>query len=1188
MGTAARRRDDGCVVNAPVADRAAFDLLGDLPSGTTVLEASAGTGKTYAIVGLAVRYVAERGVDPERLLLVTFSRAATKELRERTRDRFAGVAAGLADPAASSDPLVPFLAAADPDTVALRRRRLLQALSNFDAATIATTHSFCQRMLDGIGIAGERDPDTELVEEATELIDQTISDLYLARFGREPQPSLSPDEARKAARAAIFDPQAVLAPTGADGTAGDMGGTAAAGDAVAFAQDVRDEVCRRKRAAGVRDFDDLPALLHGVLTDAEHGADARRRVRERYDVVLVDEFQDTDPQQWGILRAAFHEHVTLILVGDPKQAIYAFRGAEVFAYLDAVTESRTLELTTNWRSDRPLLAALAHVQGGAALGHPGIVVHPVSAVKPARVTGVPPIRLRHLTRAGAGPLGKSGFPAVAALRSRVADDVAADIVRLVSGARPGDGGAASVGDGGAASVGDGGAASVGDGGVVDGGAVIDLGADDPLGAGPRPVLPGDIAVLVRTNRQITLVHDALDRAGIPAVTVGGLSVFVTPAAQDWLWVLQALEQPHRADRVRLAALTPLLGRTATDLDAGGDELVARIGGGIREFARVFATAGFAAMVERLAAWGALEKRLLGRVGGERRLTDLRHIAQLLGEVAVGQGLGLTALTRWLTDRMRDPTSGTVDRSRRLDSDAAAVQIATVHATKGLEYPIVYVPYGWDAAKNPTPVRLLLHDDAHTRILDVGGPDGPDYGDRRRRHDEEEAGEDLRLLYVALTRAKCALVLWWAPSASTSSAPLHRMLLARAPGTAEVPRGLRVPADPEVAHQFSRWADGVPGIWVEAVPPGPVLAGTWAPQAERAETLTAARFDRALDADWRRTSYTAITAAAHALAPAASEPEEPDLGDEPEDPPLTVPAADHARGHLPSPMNGLPAGAAFGTLVHAVLEYVDTAAADLAAEVRQRCRDEVTAGFSGVDPDALADALMPVLATPLAAPAVGRTLASIAPADRLPELDFELPLDHPVRAPDGDAADRVTLAGVVTLLRRHLPAGDVLAPYPDLLAELGAAPLRGYLTGSIDAVLRLPGPRFVVVDYKTNRIAPGDVSTAHFTRDSMAAEMMRSHYPLQALLYSVALHRYLRWRLPGYDPAVHLGGVQYLFVRGMAGPDTPAGCGVFDWHPPAELVTRLSDLLAGHPDRGEGNLQPVRPGERVLHPRGETP
>jgi exodeoxyribonuclease V beta subunit len=148
------------------------------------------------------------------------------------------------------------------------------------------------------------------------------------------------------------------------------------------------------------------------------------------------------------------------------------------------------------------------------------------------------------------------------------------------------------------------------------------------------------------------------------------------------------------------------------------------------------------------------------------------------------------------------------------------------------------------------------------------------------------------------------------------------------------------------------------------------------------------------------------------------------------------------------------------------------------------------------------------------------------------------------------------------MRKHLPLDDVLAPYADQLDALESTPLRGYLTGSIDSVLRIPGPRYVVVDYKTNRLSRGDLTVMHFTRDRMAQEMMRSHYPLQALLYAVALHRYLRWRQPGYSPGAHLGGVQYHFVRGMVGPETPEGCGVFDWNPPIALVTSVSDLLAG--------------------------
>lgn len=240
-----------------MTDTRGFDLLGPLPSGTTVLEASAGTGKTYAIVGLAARFVAEGGIDLSRLLLVTFSRAATQELRERTRERFRSAATELADPRQAlrgEDQVIRHLADADPEEVALRRRRLLQALSDFDAATIVTTHSFCQRMLDGLGIAGERDPDAVLVEAADDLVTEVIDDLYLSAYSRAESAPFTPAEATAAARAAIFDPQAVLAPEDARGTP--------AGERVAFAEAVRAEVECRKRAVGLRDFDDLPALLH--------------------------------------------------------------------------------------------------------------------------------------------------------------------------------------------------------------------------------------------------------------------------------------------------------------------------------------------------------------------------------------------------------------------------------------------------------------------------------------------------------------------------------------------------------------------------------------------------------------------------------------------------------------------------------------------------------------------------------------------------------------------------------------------------------------------------------------------------------------------------------------------------------------------------------------------------------------
>lgn len=1110
----------------PPAAGDTFVLCDALPAGTTVLEASAGTGKTYAIVGLAVRYVAEAAIPISRLLLVTFSRAATQELRERTRDRFVAVAAALADPVAArtaTDELVRHLASAEPGEVAARRTRLLTALSDFDAGVIATTHSFCRRMLAELGVAGDLDPGVRLVEEADDLTRAVIDDLYLSRYARTPAP-FTIKQAHRFASAAVRDRQAVLAPDTDDVSA----------QRVAFAAAVRAETERRKRLSSVRDFDDLLVLLRDILADPVRGPGACRRIRDRYPVVLVDEFQDTDPLQWEILYRAFHGHNTLVLVGDPKQAIYAFRGAEVLSYLDAVGQATARrELTTNRRSDAGLLRALDHLLGGAALGHDEIVVPTVTATQPwTRLRGpaelVTALRLRCLPRTGAGPRGMSGFPNIHRQRARVAADLAGDIVALLesgtvlteaTGRRPAAHNGAPAGE---------------------------------PGEG-RLLGPGDIAVLVRTHTQLEVVREALERAGVPVVLTSGSSVFGTPSATDWLWVLSALEQPHRADRVRLAALTPIFGYTSAEMDTGGADLVGRVSAELRDAARLFARAGFAAVVEELTAATRLVPRLLAVEHGERRLTDIRQLAQLLDEVSATEGFGLTALTRWLADRIREPGSGSVaGRSRRLDRDLAAVQLATVHASKGLEFPIVYLPFAWDSSADPKPATLLMHEDG-ARVLDIGGPDAPGYNARKERADSESAGEELRLCYVALTRACCQVVAWWAPSFGTAVAPLHRLLFGRTPESAQPKPRAPVDEDAAVVDRIRAWAAAAAAaetISVTAADPGPQVPVFHARAGVAEGALAVARFDRALDEQWRRTSYSALTAAAHSVVP-DTEPEEtlgPD--DEPEVP---VPLAEPEPGAA-SLMNALPYGAEFGTLVHAVLERVSTDAADPAAEVRAHCAEAVGEMLSAADPDLLAEALLAVLRTPIGFGA----LADIPDRDRLCELEFELPL----AGGDAPAAGSATLHRIAALVRSRLAPGDIFHTYAGELGTLDDTPLRGYLTGSIDAVLRTPDGRFVVVDYKTNRLGTGDLTVAHYTRDRMAAEMIRSHYPLQALLYSVALHRYLRWRLPGYDPAEHLGGIRYLFVRGMIGPETPDGAGVFDWTPPPALITDLSELLAG--------------------------
>ncbi len=1108
----------------------AYDLLGPLPSGTTLLEASAGTGKTYTIAALVTRYVAEGVTSLGDLLVVTFGRAATRELRERVRERLTGARDALADPAAaraSGDDVLVHLATGDAAEIAARRERLIAATADFDAATITTTHGFCQLVIRGLGTAADADPDTELLEDLTDLRSEVATDLYLRKYAPvDEHPAFGFGVAHEVAKAATLDAHAQIAPTDGEGPARDR---------ARYAGAVRNELRRRLRARRAMSFDDLLV----VLRDALHGADAeavRARLRERYRVVLVDEFQDTDPVQWEILESAFHGHATLVLIGDPKQAIYAFRGGDVQTYLRAAELAGThATLPRNFRSDARVLTGLEALFGGAPLGDERIRVERVEAGRPEPLLHSPDgptaaVRLR----VHPGPTGPSTKVAKAdPLRESVAADVVRDIVRVLT-----------------------------DGSTL---------REKPNGPA-RPVHPGDIAVLVRRNSDGERMRDLLVKAKVPTVLRAATSVFSTPAAMDWLVLLEALEQPHRIGRVRRLAVTDFVGRTASQVDSGGERAHDALAQQARTWANVLAERGPAALLAAVDADHGTFARLLGESGGERRATDLRHICDVLHTAATNERLGLVALLTWLRRRIaeadRDPGA---ERSRRLDSDARAVQIVSIHMSKGLEFPLVHVPFAWARWVWDDAEVTLFHGPDGTRIRDVGGRGGPGWTEALRTGQEEDAGEELRLLYVAATRARSQLTLWWGRSTITEQAPLHRVLFTP-PG--ETPRQ-RVPVpdlDTAVAQleQRAAVADGALGIELVELPIEPA---TWSPETPTVGEPRALEFRRTVDTAWRRTSYSALTAAAHEAGPAATEPEAAGTTDEPvEGEP--APAVDGmvpddpSANWPPSPFGDLPAGAAFGSLVHAVLEEVDPTASNLRAALRpavERAQRYVPVG--GVEPDALIDALEVAMTTPLGPLADERRLADFAPADRLSEMEFELPLAG------GDTPGRdVRLGEVAGLLTAHLPAGDPVRPYADRLRapDLAGQPLRGYLTGSIDAVLRVPGadgPRYLVVDYKTNRLHPAGVAATawHYRPEVLGPAMRASDYPLQALLYQVALHRYLTWRQPGYEPAKHLGGVLYLYLRGMCGPGTagPDGVpGVFAWAPPAQLAVAVSNLLAG--------------------------
>jgi exodeoxyribonuclease V beta subunit len=299
----------------------------------------------------------------------------------------------------------------------------------------------------------------------------------------------------------------------------------------------------------------------------------------------------------------------------------------------------------------------------------------------------------------------------------------------------------------------------------------------------------------------------------------------------------------------------------------------------------------------------------------------------------------------------------------------------------------------------------------------------------------------------------------------------------------------------------------------------------------------------------------MTAAAHD-AWVGSEPEEPLDLDEPDEPTPT-PGGDEAPGAVRrlSTWQSLPVGVGFGTAVHRVLEAADFTAPDLGAELAPVIPD------GAGDPDVLVQSLHEAIETPLGPLLGDRRLRDLRREDRLDELQFELPI-----AGGDDPVGQLTVAGLASVLRERLEPSDPLFGYAERLDDPALrSAVRGYLTGSIDLVLRI-GARFAIVDYKTNWLGPPEVDLLlwHYRPDALKAEMLRAHYGLQAILYSAALHRYLRWRVPGYSPDEHLAGVFYLFLRGMAGADTPTvggqPCGVFAWRPPSGLVEAVSQVL----------------------------
>lgn len=1089
-----------------------FDPTAALPAGRVLLEASAGTGKTWTIAALVTRYVAEAGIPIDQLLVVTFTRAATSELRERCRDRLVEAVRFLASergPDDTTDPVLAHLATCDSSERAGRTRRLEEALRGFDRATITTLHGLAHRFLVEMGLLSRTPLPREVVADQSEIVDEVVNDLYIRMFADSVDAFPQLREVREiAARvAATPDARIVPDPAMAEGVARMR---------AEFALELRATLERRIRGERITSFDGLLLYARDALVHTDTGRQAAARLAARYRVGLIDEFQDTDGIQWQTVEAVFgSEDSTMVMIGDPKQSIYAFRGADIGAYLSAAGGARaTFTLTTNWRSDAPLVRALDTVFDGLVFGDERIAYRPVTAAvgrESTSISGVhAPLCLRLVGRDSPVKQNRDGTLGIAGARTYIARDVAEYVHGLLT--RP---------------------------------------AEIQGNKGWRPARPGDIAILCRTRMEVDLVRSALGECSIPSVVGRTGDVFRSEAATAWLTLLSAFQFPSSVRRVRAASLTPFIGWAPGRLAQASDEDLMPLNDLVAGWAELLRASGVAAVWKEIERTTEVTRRVLAGSGGERLATDLDHVLEMLH---AAHRAGARSLHDWLLAEIqraeaRDEEDET--RARRLETDSDAVQVLTAHASKGLEFPIVLCPFLWNVGSGTTRVPVFHPEGGDARVIDVSGG-GPDFDEAVAQVNRGSDAEEMRLAYVSLTRARHHLVVWWAAVKKSATAPLTRMLFGRLPDGG----GL---ADQVVLGKNDR------PLWQALQPRTAASDGTlhpmvldheptatlYEPERPPPQPIDTARFGRSVDLTWRRTSFSGLTADVEHVVTR----DNPETTAKTDEPPPPIEEDQEVVVSADLPMSALPGGFAFGNLVHGIFEDVDLTGADLAERLAAASRIHVAASGSTADAELLAPALVGVSETPLFSEPGSVRLADIARSDQLAEMVFEIPI-----SPEGPA---VPIEGLASLIEDHLPADHPLRPYGARLRDISRTRFRGYLSGAIDAVVRIGEPqRFWVVDYKTNRL--GADTIGDYNPTVLARAMVDGDYVLQSLLYQVALHRYLGVRLPGYDPAVHLGGSLYLFVRGMIGTATPTESGdrfgVQRWDVSIDLIEAVSGLF----------------------------
>ena len=1159
-------------------------------TGERLIEASAGTGKTFTIAALYLRLLLGLGgeaayprpVNVEELLVVTFTEAATEELRGRIRSNIHELRVACLRNA-TDNPLYASLLA-EIDDLQQAANVLLLAERQMDDAAVFTIHGFCQRMLSLNAFESGMLFEQQLIEDESQLRYQACADFWrrhcypldreiaqviveswkgpqdllksIDRYlhGEAPELKVPLGEAETLASrhqqiltqindikqqwlASVSELDSLLENSGIDRRKFNRGNqgkwiekisvwaqeetknyqlpdalekfsqpfladrTKAGGEVpthplfsaierllaspltlndLVIAQamkEIREAVAREKRRRGELGFDDMLSRLDEAL-ESDSGDALAAAIRQRFPVAMIDEFQDTDPQQYRIFRRIWRQQpdTALLLIGDPKQAIYAFRGADIFTYMRARSDvAAHYTLDTNWRSAPGMVESVNRLFG--LVDNPfmfrDIPFLPVkSAPKNASLRfevdgeNQPAMNLWLMPGEGVSAGDYQTF---------MAQQCAAQIRDWLTAGQQGR-------------------------------ALLWRGDN------ARPVQASDITVLVRNRQEASLIRDALNALAIPSVYLSNRdSVFETPEAQELLWVLQAVLTPERENTLRSALATAMFGLNAQDIERlnqdehAWDALVEEFS----DYRLIWQRRGVMPMIRALMSARSMAENLLATHGGERRLTDILHLSELLQEAAT-QLESEHALVRWLNQQVAEPDTNASSQQMRLESDKHLVQIVTIHKSKGLEYPLVWLPF---IARFRKEKQAFYHDrKSFKAVLDLNESD-----ESLELAEAERLAEDLRLLYVALTRAIWHCSLGIAPlTARRSDKPTDTELHHSAPGRL-LQKGEVLDAAGLNACLHALCDEHISLTLATA----PDDARWQATQLEMPELAARQVLRRVVD-DWRVTSYSGLQQRGHSVAQDLLPRIDIDasgIADAPAEPEMTP--------------HHFPRGASPGTFLHSLFEDLDFTQAISPEWMREKLQNN---GFDEVWEPVLTRWITQVLAAPLVD--TGVALNQLSARQKQVEMEFYLPISQTL---DARALDAVT--------RRYDPLS---AGCP----ELDFRQVRGMLKGFIDLVFRHDG-RYYLLDYKSNWL--GESGEA-YTQEAMA-EAMRSHrYDLQYQLYSLALHRYLRHRIADYDYERHFGGVIYLFLRGVDGEAGQQG--IFATRPEPVLIMAMDALFAG--------------------------